>query len=384
MSRRIYILFTIIALVLISFIPAGVVSAQSAVKYLGLVIRTPAEYGGFTYEFFMDPGETRCDQFLSQHDYQDEQTSKLFYTMVSDLEFDPETGNPILPRDRLVLDTPYSLAKWITVDRDQVYLPYWGFEQPVNFCVTVPVNASGGSRFAHIFLSNLTVDEYVGEDSIQSNNNAAIIGGRTGVNVLVTVSGNVNTNMSVVGMEVLDPLRKPGFLSIFESIPLYIQTTLRNEGNQVLRPYGNVTIHQGDISQPTLSPFVFNQDGRLLLPDSEVRFENAWDEPTLQSYVVNTSSEGGTDNKWLSLNFDLSQIPDLKLGRYIATAQVAYKDINGDHALANSYSVIFWVIPWRLLLILVIIIAILTGITYYRRKNYVRYVKRSKFRAKLK
>jgi len=372
--KKSHVLIT--SILLLAILIGGGIPVAAQQKFTGLMLRTPAAYNGFTFEFFMQRGETRCDSFIAQHDFQETDKSFRYYLMASDFEIDPTSLQPVFPTGKLILDHEYSLASWLSLDRDMVDLPHWGFEQPIAFCVTVPQDAQPGTHYAAILLSTITKTEYLSGIS-QLDEGGAVLGSRSGVNVLVTVGGDVRKDVEVASMQVTDIDYKGAFLNIFEYQPLNIVIDLVNDGNQFAKPAGNISIHTGDLTNSEF--FVpFNPGGSRVLPQTKSTFVTNWNDGPL--YIVKDenksvdSSGNEITNYSYRLAVDLAKIGDFRFGRYFVTLQMLYYDSNGQLQRVPDYTVQFWIIPWKL--ILVILLVVITMYTLWRRnkKDNVKYI----------
>lgn len=363
----------IVFFALISTVPASAQQAEQ--RFSGLLIRTRAELGGFTYEFFMQPGERQCDNFIAQHDFETQQREAIYYTLVSDLIIDPDSRQPKYPQGTLELAHDYSLASWVTVNPSTVRLPYWGFEQVVDFCITVPEGASPGSHYAVLLLSNLTREQYLsGGDTLEVDASGAAIGSRSGVNLIVTVGGQVQEDLSIKSLDVLDIDGNYGILGrLFEYQPLFVRATLANSGNQFMRPAGNITIHQGDLVNPT-AVLPFNPLAVRILPQTEYQYRSEWRDAGFEIVKI-AESGGGAGDYRLQINPD--KLSNLRWGRYFVTLQMTYRDINGAFNRYPDFTVEVWVIPWKIIIILVTVIGLYL---WYRRRSAgkkVKYISRT-------
>lgn len=108
--------------------------------------------------------------------------------------------------------------------------------------------------------------------------------------------------------------------------------------------------------------FVFNPLANRVLPGTIRPYSSIWDESLLNyrdipniagvGYVTPTPEKSGI----------------LRIGRYFATAQVTFKDANGKLQLLNMTRE-FWIIPWKLILLLIAIIAIVIYLISRKRKS---------------
>jgi hypothetical protein len=373
-SLKLRVQIASIVLLTFLFIATAPVGAQQ--KFTGLLLRTPAEYNGFTFEFFMQRGETRCDSFIAQHDFPELTKPYTYYLMTSDFEINPVSQQPVFPTGKLILGHQFSLASWITLDRSIVNLARWGVEQPISFCVTVPEDAEPGTHYAAILLSTLTVNEYL-SGIAPSDQTSAALGSRSGVNVLVTVGGDTRKNVEVAGMQVVDIDFQSAFLNIFEYQPLNLLIDLVNDGNQFAKPAGNISIHTGDLATPEFfTPF--NPEGGRVLPQTKSTFTTNWSDGPLFIVKNESKSTDSSGNESTSYNYrlsvDLTKIGEFRFGRYFATLQMLYYDSNGQLQRVPDYTVQFWIIPWKLILVALLIIITMWSLIRRNKSNKVKYI----------
>lgn len=342
----------VITLLSINFTVPGILNAQ-AKNYAGLIIRTdPSKVRGLTYEFFMSPGESVCDSFIAQHDFEQENLAAGLYTIVSDLVLEPGDSTPKYPKGTLILENRYSLAAWVKMDEAQVVLPYWGYEKEVKFCINAPSDAGPGAHYANIFLSTVTPDQYVkgGELTENPSFTGAGIGQRVGVNIIVNIKGEVKAEMQVRNFRVADMDGNPSSNSLFEYVPLSFISEIDNVGNTFVIPSGNLSIHRGNLAQPTKFMEV-NDTGLRIYPESNLTFNNKWEDGFLQMVKTETGkAENGDPIYAYSLKVDTQKLSDIQLGRYYATLQLRYRDNNGEIIRLPDVTIEFWVLPWKLLL----------------------------------
>lgn len=352
--------------------------------YRGMIITVPYEHQGLTFEFFMNPGETKCDKFKATNDFQPDENGlskpASYFTMASDFILDPENGVPTFPEKSLTLDHKYSLASWVKFDKESINLKNWGDSTEIGFCVSVPQDATGGSHYAALLLSNLTKEEYLSQENVLEGSPVlgTGLGSRLGPNLIVNVSGEVNEDIAVSSMKVVDLDYKEKRWNIFEFPPIKVLTYIKNSGTQLVKPSGNIFIHKGDISKP-IKTIVFNRGNenedlpanpQRVLPDSTKLFENNWNPSSPIFYKKDDS--GNT-----TLEVSLEDIKELKFGKYYATLQMTYTNINGEFVRSEDYVVAFWIIPLRLILFIILLILIFLSMIYYK-------FRKQKFRNKKK
>jgi hypothetical protein len=332
------------------------VAAQQT-NFTGLKLRRPSGQS-FVYEFQAQPGQKLKGEFLAQHDYEEQDLVVKFYLIPSDFYVDPENGSFIYPEKDFYLDDEYSLARWISFEKESITLSRYGQEEIIRFNINIPNSARPGSYFAALVLSDVSPAQFRGEEAIPQTSTGATIGTRLSPIVLVTIPGQsagaINFNsIDVLGQDLNKPL-----LGIHEYLPVVVRTKLSNDSNFVTVPSGNIFIHQGDEGSP-VATLTFNPNAGRLLPGTTRPYFNDWSDASV-IYKVNQSFPGGGH---LTVNPEGSG--GFRIGRYFVTAKVRYTDLNGQVKLV-TYTETFWVIPWKLLLVLLLLIVIIAWVIYRR------------------
>lgn len=144
---------------------------------------------------------------------------------------------------------------------------------------------------------------------------------------------------------------------LYEYLPAEFKIKIRNTGNIYLAPVGNIFIQRGGKTIDTLN---FNAAGGSVLPDSNRLFTVPWSNgfPVYRDRVVNGKPVPGSNGRpQQNLKWDFTQANKLRTGRYTAKLLVVYDDGKKDVPLQAEVS--FWVIPWKIILILLLLISLL-------------------------
>lgn len=206
----------------------------------------------------------------------------------------------------------YSLARWVkTVPETFVLEPKE--QKIIDFIIEVPENAEPGGHYGSVLATTAAVigGEFKGTAITQ----------KVGSLVLLAVSGEVRENV------VIKEFSAPEFLEIG---PVKFTIRLENKGTVHVRPRGFVTITNwrnkkvADLEFPQLN----------VLPASVRKTEITW------------------DKKWL-------------LGQYKATLVGSYGVSNTP---LNPYVITFWVLPWKIVLGIFLVL-ILTLVFFYKTRK---------------
>ncbi len=136
---------------------------------------------------------------------------------------------PVGDRGQVKLQSPllsnqYSLASWISVSPSNLTIASDSYRY-VKFTINVPLNAQPGSRFAAVVASVA---------ASKNSTSGSGVGTEIGSLLLLTISGNVTVNASLIGFYTNPVFTQGGLVNIIQKI--------KNTGNVTLRPTGKIVI----------------------------------------------------------------------------------------------------------------------------------------------
>lgn len=210
-------------------------------------------------------------------------------------------------------ETSFSLASWIDLDGSEVTLPPGG-TRLYNFTVNVPLNAEPGGHFGSIIFRTIPASNVEGS--------GATLAQEIGSLLLVRVAGSQTEDA------IIDSFAPSQ--SFFEYGPVKLITRVKNLGNVHLKPVGTITI-TNMWGQQVAS---MNLDSRNVLPDSVRRLENTW------------------DTRW-------------GFGRYQATVVMIF----GQDQLQRAAVTHFFLLPYKLMLLIALVVILLSLLIYKSRKR---------------
>lgn len=150
----------------------------------------------------------------------------------------------------------------------------------------------------------------------------------------------------------------------YEFLPVTFTVKLKNKGNVHVAPRGNIFIDKG--SKKDLAIVEVNPEKGNLLPNSNRIFTTQW----MDGFPVYTPKiENGKEihdsrgNLVYNLKWDFSQTHKLRWGHYTANMLLVYDDGKRDQAIEGKVS--FWVVPWRLMLVVIFNFALIIGLGWY-------------------
>jgi hypothetical protein len=268
----------------------------------------------------VDPGET----VTANIKLRSVASGQLYVTsQINDFVAAGEDGTPkiLLNEEEREEPNPYSIKDWIDPLQEMLLEPRE--LQDLQVTIRVPGNASPGGYFGVVRFTAVPPE---------LRGTGVSLSASLGTLMLVRVSGDAKESIEV---EEFYASRDGKRGSLFESTPVEFVQRLKNTGNIHLQPRGQVVIK--DMFGKNVAGVNINQPPRNVLPASIRKFEQALDE---------------------------SQLGTKKLfGRYKAELTVTYGD-NNDKTVTSE--LVFWVIPWRL--ILAVVVALVVGLIAQRHQ----------------
>jgi hypothetical protein len=144
---------------------------------------------------------------------------------------------------------------------------------------------------------------------------------------------------------------------LYEYLPANFTVKLHNSGNIYLSPAGNIFVERGQTAVDTLD---FNDAGGSVLPNSNRVFTVPWNDgfPHYTERLVNGKPVPDKhDVPKQNLTWNFTQISKFRIGKYTAKLLVVYN--NGKTDVPLEAAVSFWVLPWKLLLVLLVVVGLI-------------------------
>jgi hypothetical protein len=245
---------------------------------------------------------------------------------VNDFTAAGEDGTPKILLNNDDSNNPYSMKTWVAPPVSLNLIPKE--IKTMNITINVPKDASPGGHYGIVRFTATP-------PSLKSS--GVSLSTSLGALMLVTVNGNVKENLSIKSFYV-DHNGKKG--SLFQSGPLNFTEEIQNTGNIHEQPTGQVAIT--NMFGKKLASVNVNLPPRNILPQSTRKFNQALDKSVI-------------GNKKL-------------FGRYTAKLSVTY----GKNKTVATSTFSFWVIPYRLVAAVIVILiagffALRFGIRRYNR-----------------
>lgn len=197
---------------------------------------------------------------------------------------------------------------------------------------TIPETASFGYYYAFIF--SRAADAVAPE-----SRETAIVGGTA---VLVLLEARIPDAKREITVAEFSADKK-----FYEFLPATFSIRLENTGNVHIAPRGNIFIDHGRAKD--IAILEVNSEKGNILPDSSRIFDARWEDgfPRYRAKTQDEKTVLDDGTPVLELTWDWNDASKLRFGKYTAKLLLIYDDGAQDIPIEGELS--FWVIPWRLL-----------------------------------
>lgn len=266
-----------------------------------------------------DPGTTIQSEIEV---FNEQEGAKTFFTSFENFEPSGDSGAPHF------IGAKDGLATWMQADSKVVLES--GARAVIPFSITIPADAEPGGHFAAVFFGSQAPGMQGGGE--------VSIGGKIGVLVLLRVSGEVAEGGGLLEFGVREKQR------FFSTLPIAFAYRINNTGGDRVVPRGEITIK--NTLQITSAKLLANGKEGSVLPGSTRKFEVFWGEEPM---VSSTEEQAGF------FGMALKELREFHFGWYTAKLDLVW----GDGASQTAHSTYnFFVVPWRLLTIIFLILGI--------------------------
>lgn len=223
----------------------------------------------------------------------------------------------------------FGLATWIDFPFESVTIPA-GDSRDIEYSILVPPSADAGGHFAAAFASTSPPDIERGVG----------LAANVGSLVFVTVAGDIIEDIRLLEFYI------KGDTTFFNRLPVDFEYRIENRGTVHARPKATITMN-GWFGKTEIDA---NPNGNRILPSSIRRIDTSW-----------TKGGGEAGGFFTELKNEWN---NLALGKYTAELDVDYSP-NTENLTGQ---VAFWVFPWRVCLVgLLILIGSIVGIILYNK-----------------
>lgn len=262
------------------------------------------------------------------------------YTEVKNFTASGDSGQPSFDFS----DTEQiGFSTWVSVPKGPITVAP-GARYEVAVTINTPKDADPGGHYAAVFFT--TSPPADGQVRIAS---------KIGTLLLAEVSGEIKESGNITEFNTVS--NKKGFTRL----PVAYYTLFRNTGNIHLRPTGTIAItNMFGKEQAKLN---FNSSNGATLPNSSRRYESIWEKQS-----VNET----TGNFWSSFwNEYSNEKANFAIGRFSAKLNITAGTANSVTANATTT---FWVIPWHILLVWLVIVVLAVLLLIMGIKKYNQWI----------
>lgn len=317
--------------------------------------RAQSEQGNFSLQvtpsplvLSIKPGEKITTELKIRNN--GDKTEKLKIEPKS-FNIDSDSGNVSLNDS-----APSDIQKWISfADPTFSVLPGQWFTERIT--ISLPKDAGFSYSFALVISRTADAAAKPGETSVK---------GSVAVFTLIAVD-RPDAKRQVEIVEFMSTKKA------YEYLPAEFKTTLKNTGNTIVQPYGNIFIQRSKDSKKPISTLPVNEGKGYILPGSSRTLTTQWGDGFPAYQQVKDAANSAPKNK---LFWDWDKLSNFRYGKYTAKLVAVYND--GSRDVPVNAETTFWVIPWKILLVTALVIGIiLIGIFTIFKKSF-NVVKRSK------
>jgi hypothetical protein len=256
---------------------------------------------------------------------------------------------------------------WVKFDKPTFDAPsnVW---QSIKMTINVPKTAAFGYYYAAVF-------SRVGDDKAptgESQPTAAYNGGSAVLVLLDAKVPNAKRELSLASFATTH--------RVYEFLPATFDVKFKNTGNVHTVPHGNIFITSG---KKEVASLTLNEAQGNILPASSRIYPSDWQDgfPHFEKTIEDGKVKLDKNNNaimhlvWSNGGAGASEVtPHLRFGKYTAKLFAVYDDGTRDVPLEGSVD--FWVIPWRFLLIVLVVVLLIGAGVYAATRGAVRGVRR--------
>ncbi len=241
----------------------------------------------------------------------------------------------------------FGVASWIKYEENNIVVPPRGSKKFM-FTIDVPENADPGGHYASIHFSIGKPTEEDAEDSM--------VGVEAQIHslILVRVAGDIIEKAEIESFGIKDD-KTP-----INRFPVALVWKLKNSGNVHIRAQGNIEIK--DMFGRRVELIDANPKNYRALPGATRKIEAWWGD---------MSDFDNNDESSSFFQEAKKEFSNFAIGKYSAKLDIVYGDGNKNFL---SEEISFWMIPWRVLLIALIMFAVLAVVIILFVKRYNKWI----------
>ncbi|MCD4811575.1 hypothetical protein K8R14_03155 [bacterium] len=272
----------------------------------------------------LQPGDTYEGEFTV---WNLEESTILYYVNVSSFrQIQDQPGTAIYLPPEEDAKNPYSAKEWVTVEQDVLELvPHHNVT--VGYTITVPKETALGEYNVEIFFSSEAADL---QDTTATYNLL-----NSGIPILITIGDEWTESAEFLDFYSTKKIyEKPNLTTLI--------TRIQNLGDTHITPKGDIVLT--NIFNKEVGTISFNESSQSILRENSGIYESPWD---MEKYI----NDG-----------------QLILGPITAEAIFLYRHTDPGFCILSATTT-FWIIPWRLIIMVLIAIMVLYVTLKTKRKK---------------
>ena len=286
------------------------------------------------FEISGDPGQTLVEQVTLTNELK---TSETYYLSFENFEAEGETGSPTF------VPATDDLGTWMNAPDSVTLTPGESTNVPVT--IAIPKDAEPGGHFAGVFWGTTPKVDAGGQVAVSA---------KTGVLVLLSVSGNITENGGILEFATNNKQ------TFYTSLPVDFYYRFENGGSDRIKPTGSIFIK--DTIGLTATKLDGNPIEGNILPRSVRKIPVSWEGQDVPDPAAPPAPPLGffdmVRHEWRNFAF----------GHYTADLELSY----GTKGQVAQAAFGFWVVPWQLAIVVIVIALLLyliirTGARHYNR-----------------
>lgn len=296
--------------------------------------------------------------FTITHDFQQADKKVTLYIRALDFTSDGKSGVPVFVKPG-TFGYKASLASWITFDRNTITLDHYRQVETINFTINVPQDAEAGGKYAAVLIGENPPSDLIDYNDDKSQ---VALAKELGPLVLMTTDGEINKQ--IVSDDLFTLTIRGHRTKFFTSPPVTIVSKLKNSGNVHIIPRGVIYVYRGDNFQEYESKYEINDSKGYILPGTTREFYADWTE----GFITKAIEEQPDKSTKVVTKINWDKLSKFRLGKYKVKLLYSYEDNNGA-GITNTADTYFWVIPWQLIALILLIILIFTARYFYKKSQ---------------
>jgi hypothetical protein len=152
---------------------------------------------------------------------------------------------------------------------------------------------------------------------------------------------------------------------IYEYLPAEFNIQFKNTGNSIVQPSGNVFIQRGSNDKTPIASLAVNDKKGYILPGTQRDTTASWSDGF--PYYKTTTGADGKPKQSLIWDWGKAKFANIRFGHYTAKLVAIYDDGTRDVPIQMEIS--FWVIPWRAIILLIVVVVGLYLLARWRGKK---------------